>query len=73
MKFEYDDKENQSEVIAALYKFSGGPNLCLAIKADNGKTVWFYHDEDRASVQNIALGENPVKEFRKGDKITITF
>lgn len=73
MKFEYETKEDNRPVIAALYEFDGGPEFCLAIKAQSGKTVWFYHNEIFASVQSVELPTDAIKTFKTGDKITITF
>lgn len=76
MRFEYETKEDDRECVAALYEFNGGPELCLAIKAQLGKTVWLYHlyhNEILASVQGEGLPDGAVKEFKTGDKITIEF
>ena len=73
MKFEYeDDKPETRSTIAELYKFNGGPELCLAVKTQSGSIVWFYHNS-LPSIQDGGFADNPVKRFYPGDKITITF
>lgn len=74
MRFDYETKQEDREcVVAALYKFAGGPELCLGVKAMSDKTVWLYHNEVLASVQGSGLPDGAVKEFKTGDKLTITF
>jgi hypothetical protein len=76
MKFEYNfDKDDPRKPSAILYEFNGGPELCLAIDAQEGKTVWLYHNS-LPSIQRTdpyKTHENAVKKFYPGDKITITF
>lgn len=72
MKFAYDDAENGDEVVAALYEFGGGPDLCLAVNTISGKKVWFYPDGD-IDIQSTSWGHHPVKKFYSGESITITF
>jgi len=76
MKFEYDVKEER-DCVAKLFKFNGGPELCLAVKAQSGKFVWLYHNEILASVQSRSESfdndDGLVRKFHPGDKITITF
>ena len=75
MKFEYDDDTKDTRTpIAALYLFDGGPDLCLAIKAQSGKTIWIYKD-GLPTIQTKGFEDckNEVKRFYSGDKITITF
>lgn len=73
MRFDYETKEDDRPVIAALYEFNGGPELCLAIKAQSGRTVWLCHNKILASVQDGELPTGAIKTFKTGDKITITF
>jgi hypothetical protein len=74
MKFEYDVKSDDRECVAAIYEFDGGPELCLAVKAQCGKMVWFYHSDGLASVQDGGFPPyDVVKKFYPGDKLTITF
>lgn len=73
MKFEYDKEEDRGGVVAELYEYDGGPELCLCVKAQSNRYVWFYHNETLVSVQDGGFDDSPVKKFYRGDKITITF
>ena len=75
MKFAYEDQSQETrKPVAILYKFNGGPSMCLAVKAQSGKTVWFYEDS-LPSIQDNGFSDakGEVKRFYHGDKITITF
>lgn len=73
MKFEYKDDHRDGEPVAILYRFNGGPELCLGMKAQSGKSVWFYAS-GLPSVQSTVFSDTDiVKKFYPGDKITITF
>lgn len=76
MKFEFEeDKKDTKYVKAVLYRFNGGPNLCLAIPDGNGGAGWFYHDTgyEHQKTKVDPNKEGVVKKFYSGDKITITF
>jgi len=76
MKFEFDAPvKDTRRPIAVLYKFNGGPELCLAMNTGGGKKVWIYHDHTLPQIQGDSWGkeEAVVKKFYPGDKITITF
>lgn len=73
MKFAYNDVEDGGEVVAELYEFSGGPDLCLAVNTTSGKKVWFYPDGG-IDIQSTDWGYGPpIKKFYSGESITITF
>ena len=73
MMFEYDEEEDRGEVVAELYEFSGDPELCLCVKAQSGKFIWFYHNSMPIIQRSGFSGNDPIKKFYRGDKITITF
>lgn len=73
--FTYDVSKRPDKVKAVLHLFDGGPKLYLAVKADSGKTVWFY-DDGSVSVQSGGMdgnGKDIVQRFYEGDSITIKF
>lgn len=76
MKFEYvDQEEEEREVIAELYWMDQGEpgEHALCIKTEEkGKFLWMYYDGS-ISVQSVGFDESAIKQFYKGDKITITF
>lgn len=73
MKFEFEQPEDATkEPVAEVYKFAGGPELCLAVNTNSGKKVWFYPDGE-IDIQGPNWGGDPIKKFYPGDSVTITF
>lgn len=68
--------EKQEGVVAAIYKIIDNPShYCLCIKTEKKNSfIWIYPNLGKITVQSKGFPDNkPVKEFREGDSITITF
>lgn len=78
MKFEYETKVDDHEVVAFTFALSGDDDrVGLCIREDDGKAVWLYHDGavrcNGSFKENLEDPEHNLQKFYKGDKITITF
>ena len=77
MEFKFgQDVKNDMGMVAAVYKFDGGPGLCLCIKTgDPKKYIWIYEKDKLPTIQSVGFVESstPVKKFYVGDEITLKF
>jgi hypothetical protein len=76
MKFGYEKDDKLGPVMASLMLFDGGPKMCLCIKTeDPNRFIWMYEDGD-ITLQSLPLkpqGKDVVKNFYRGDTLTLTF
>ena len=77
MKFEYDDDEYRGECVAYLHNMEGEgyETASLAIKVGAGQVVTLYHSGDSIYQKDYEddCGDDMIKKFYPGDKMTITF
>lgn len=77
MEFKYNqDIKDDKDVVAAIYKFNGGPSLCLCIRTeDPNKCIWIYEKDRLPTIQSVGFPDSsePGIKFYKGDEITLKF
>jgi len=75
MNFEFDPEEITEETVVAEAYYMAGSNtekvICMKT-TDPNLFVWLYED-GTIDIQSTPFQKDPIKQFRRGDKITIQF